>query len=91
MPQPCTVNAARPPRTPSGLINLLPPPAAAAAAAAAALPPSTPRAAHLPTADTPALQAVRDAWFSECGGQPNGNRREWTALGALWHLPCLIC
>ncbi|PNW72346.1 hypothetical protein CHLRE_16g671950v5 [Chlamydomonas reinhardtii] len=32
------------------------------------------KAAHLPTADTPALQAVRDAWFSECGGQPNGNR-----------------
>ncbi|KAG2447281.1 hypothetical protein HYH02_007611 [Chlamydomonas schloesseri] len=32
------------------------------------------KAAFLPTADPPALQAVRDAWFSECGGQPNGNR-----------------
>ncbi|KAG2434162.1 hypothetical protein HXX76_007889 [Chlamydomonas incerta] len=32
------------------------------------------KAAYLTTGETPALQAVRDAWFSECGGQPNGNR-----------------
>ncbi|GLC44486.1 hypothetical protein PLESTB_000068200 [Pleodorina starrii] len=32
------------------------------------------KAALLPTHEPTALQAVRDAWFSECGGQPNGNR-----------------
>ncbi|GIL53949.1 hypothetical protein Vafri_9515 [Volvox africanus] len=32
------------------------------------------KAAALPTSEPTALQAVRDAWFSELGGQPNGNR-----------------
>ncbi|KXZ55763.1 hypothetical protein GPECTOR_2g1313 [Gonium pectorale] len=32
------------------------------------------KATSLPTGEPAALQAVRDAWFLECGGQPNGNR-----------------
>ncbi|GFR47804.1 hypothetical protein Agub_g9580 [Astrephomene gubernaculifera] len=43
------------------------------------------KAVSLPTSEPSALQAVRDAWFAECGGQPNGNRLAMER--SLWQQP----
>lgn len=38
------------------------------------------RAVHLPELNQQAMMGIRDQWFEEVGGAPNGNRCELIAL-----------